>query len=109
MFLRKKKFLKIKNLYTFFKKNQSNIIVFVHKNNLNIIQQNLIHYYCLQNTINYLDININLAKKISSNKNFLNILAGPTTLYSFNSVYTFLNFFNNNKYISKKLLPLTIF
>lgn len=108
MFLRKNKFFKIKYIYNFFQYNNKNIILFVHFNNLNSIQSNLIHYYCLKNNIKSLDLNIDLTKKISLNFNFLNILSGPTKIYAFNSFNSFLCFFNN-KYVEKNIIPLGIF
>jgi hypothetical protein len=108
MYLRKKKFLKIKNIYNFFEQNNKKLILIVHVNNFNNIESNFIHYYCLQNNIISLYLNINLTKKISLNYNFVNLLSGPTKIYVFDSLNCFFNFLNN-KYIVKNFIPLTIF
>jgi hypothetical protein len=108
MFLRKKNFSKIKNIYNFLKTNNEKIILVVHVNNLNFIESSFIQYYSERYNIENLDINTNLTKKISLNSNFLNLLSGPTKLYKFNSFSSFLLFFNN-RYIFKKLIPLTVF
>ncbi len=108
MFLRKKNFSKIKNVYNFFNISDQKIILVLHVNNLNFIESNFIQYYTTQHDVKSLNIDINLTKKISLNLNFLNLLSGPTKLYKFDSFSSFLSFFNN-KYIFKKLIPLTVF
>lgn len=108
MFLRKKNFSKIKNVYNFFNLSDQKIILVLHVNNLNFIESNFIQYYTTQHDVKSLNIDINLTKKISLNLNFLNLLSGPTKLYKFDSFSSFLLFFNN-KYISKKLIPLAVF
>lgn len=108
MFLRKKNFSKIKNVYNFFNISDQKIILVLHVNNLNFIESNFIQYYTTQHDVKSLNIDINLTKKISLNLNFLNLLSGPTKLYKFDSFSSFLSFFNN-KYISKKLIPLAVF
>lgn len=108
MFLKQKNFFKTKNIYNFLYENDKKIILFVHVNNLNTLENSLIKYYCTTYKITSLDININLAKKISLNTNFLNLLAGPTKIYAFNCFSSFLCFFNN-KYIFQKFIPLAIF
>ncbi len=108
MFLRKKNFSKIKNVYNFFNISDQKIILVLHVNNLNFIESNFIQYYTTQHDVKSLNIDINLTKKISLNLNFLNLLSGPTKLYKFDSFSSFLLFFNN-KYIFKKLIPLAVF
>lgn len=106
MNLRQKKYIQIKNVYNFFKNN--NIFLFVHVNNMNIIENKLIKSYCNKNNVTNINLKINVIKKITTNNFFLNLFAGPTQVYSFNNFENFLNFFQN-PLITRKIVPLTVF
>ena len=106
MNLRQKKYIQIKNVYNFFKNND--IFLFVHVNNMNIIENKLIKTYCDKNKVFNLNLKLNIVKKITTNNLFLNLYAGPTQVYSFTNFEKFLNFFQN-PLVNRKIVPLTVF
>ena len=108
MISKNRKYFIFEKMFNFFNKQSSNIFLFVHSNNISILESNLISFYCIENKIHILNIKANLYKKVFKNKFFLNIFSGPTKIFAFENFISFLFFFKND-YVLKNYIPLTIF
>ena len=108
MQLRQQKFYTIKSVYAFFNKNNDNIFLIVHANDLNIIENILIRSYCKKENIEMLGIKLNIIKKVTTNNLFKQLYSGPTKIFSFKDSSSFLSFFNNI-YIVRKYIPLSVY
>lgn len=102
------KFIGLSNIYKLFSQYQNSIFLIVHLNNMNTIQKGFIESYCKKHSVQAVKVKSNLVKKVVYNNLFLNLFAGPTSIYIFNDFPTYLNFFNM-PLIEQKLIPLTIY
>jgi hypothetical protein len=103
-----RKYFIFEKIFTFFNTQSHNIFLFVHINNITILENNFISSYCFENKIHTLNIKSNLYKKIFKNVNFLNLFSGPTKIFVFENFISFVLFLQND-YILKNFIPLTIF
>ena len=105
---KQRKFFIVNDFYTFFNEKSKDICLITHISNTNIIENNKIKIYCNNNDIKTKYIKINLLKKLTKNKVFLNLLSGPTKLFFFKNINSFLNFMKTVP-LSQKIYPLSIF
>lgn len=94
-------------IFDFFQK-KNNIFLLVHVNNMSNFESKIISSYCILNNIYGLNVKANLYKKFFKNIIFLDILSGPTKIFSFENFSSFLSFFKNIS-IKKIFIPLLIF
>lgn len=107
MISKQKKFYLINKLYKLFNSKPNNIIMVVHCNDFNVLQYNILKKFCQEVGIKNEFIKINLLKKLTKNSLFLNLFAGPTRLFFFNRLDSYILF--EKKILSdKKLIPLAI-
>ena len=105
---KQRKFFIVNDFYTFFNKRNKDICLVTHISNLNVIESNKIKIYCNTHNIKTKYIKINLLKKLTKNKIFLNLLSGPTKLFFFENIYSFLNFMKTVP-LNQKIYPLSVF
>lgn len=108
MVSRKYKYHNINLFHNFFANTENKLYLFVHLNNINMFENNLLQYFCQENKIEGLSVKSSLIRKIVTNKILLSVFCGPTKIYAFSNLTILLNLFNTI-YIKDKLLPLTIF
>lgn len=107
MNLKQKNFYNISELYNLFNTNSKNISLVTHFSNLNVLESNLLKIYCDKNSIQGKYIKINLIKKITKNSLFLNLFSGPTRIFFFQNIHTFLEF-SATFPLRKKIMPLAV-
>jgi len=95
-------------IFDFFFKQSNNIFLFVHVNNMSNLESKIISSYCITNKICNLNVKANLYNKIFRNLIFLNILSGPTRIFSFENFFSFVFFFKHVN-VKKIFIPLIIF
>ena len=105
---KQRKFSIISKFYTFFNQTSNDICLIAHVSNLNVIESNKIQIYCNKNNIQTEYIKINLLKKLTKNPLFLNLLSGPTKLFFFKDIDSFLNF-SRMVPLTKKIHSLAVF
>ncbi len=105
---KQRKFFLVNDFYTFFNEKSKDICLLTHVSNINITESNKIKMYCNIHDIQSKYIKINLLKKLTKNKIFLNLLSGPTRLFFFKNIDSFLNFMKTVP-ISQKIYPLSVF
>lgn len=108
MVSRKYKYYNTKVFYNFFENQENKLYLFVHLNNISAFENHLINLYCQENKIESIYIKSSLIAKMTTNKILLSLFSGPTKVYCFSNLATFLNFFATI-YVKDKLLPLTVF
>jgi hypothetical protein len=105
MNLRQRNFFLTKYIYDFFRNDKNKIYLFVHVNDLNTIEINSINSFLKKNSINSLNIKLNLYKKMIKNDIFINLVSGPSRIFKFFDFNSFFNFVSLNK----KFIPLAIY
>ena len=108
MSTKKQNYFLINDFSILLNKLEGCICLFTHISNLNNIELNQIKLFCNNNNIGTKYIKINILKKLTKNLLFKNLLAGPTQLFFFFDLNTFINFISNLP-INKKIVPLAIF
>jgi hypothetical protein len=108
MNLKNRKYYIYKKIVNFFYQENQNIFLFVHVNNISNLEAKIISSYCVSNKIKNLNVKATLYKKIFKNKVFLNILSGPTRIFSFGEFFSFIAFFKN-LHIKRNFIPLLVF
>lgn len=108
MDLKKKKFYIINKFNNLLGSQKFPFFLVVHLNTLNFYEINALQVFCLQHDIKTSYVKLNLLKKLTKNKLFLNLLGGPTKIFFFNNISDFVKF-TELQIINKKIIPLTIF
>lgn len=102
-----KKFYSVNQFYDMINTNSYPLSLLVHISNMNIMQSNQIKQFCDNNKISSQYIKINILKKLTKNKLFVNLFAGPTKIFFFKD-YTLLSNFMNLVPLKNKIFPLCI-
>lgn len=105
---KKRKFYIINNFYQLLNSQKNSFFLITHTNTLNIHESNSLKLFCESNQIRGTYVKLNLLKKITKNKLFLNLLEGPTKIFFFSDFISFLKF-NQLALFNKKVLPLIVF
>jgi len=105
---KKRKFYIINNFYELLNSQKNSFFLITHTNTLNIHETNSLKLFCENNQIKGNYVKLNLLKKMTKNKLFLNVLEGPTKIFFFSDFASFLNFTQLSLF-NKKVLPLVIF
>lgn len=105
---KKKKFYNIKKTFKLFNNKVESICLITHVNDLNTIQNNLLKVYCDANGIDTFSTKLNLLRKLTHNTYFINVFAGPTKLFFFNSFDSFSNFLEKHP-LNEKIIPLCVY
>ncbi len=107
MISKQKNFYLINNLYKLFNSKPNDIIMVVHCNDFNVMQYNILKNFCQDAGIENKSVKINLLKKLTKNPLFLNLFSGPTRLFFFQTLDSFL-LFEKKIIAEKKFIPLAI-
>ena len=105
---RKRKFLLINEAIKILNNEKKAICLISHVNNMNIQQTNNLKVYCNSKNIRMFSLKLNLLHKLTINPLFLNICAGPTKLFFFDSPTSFLNFVEEES-VKDKIIPLGVY
>lgn len=105
---KQQKYIHTRNLYKLFKDYKNNFFVFVHLNNLNIIENTNIQNLCVKYNVSRVKIKLTLMDKITKNVYLKNLLSGPTELLIFSDFEECLSFFEQT-FIQKKYIPLAVY
>lgn len=105
---KKRKFYIVNNFYQLLNSQKNSFFLITHTNTLNIHENNSLKLFCDENKIKGNYVKLNLLKKMTKNKLFLNLLEGPTKIFFFPDFISFLKFTELSLF-NKKVLPLIVF
>lgn len=108
MQLKRYNYINISNVIKTFNNKNNLIYLIVHQSDLNIMQNNLLQTYFINNNIVSVNVKSKLFKKLTKNELILNLFVGPTKIYIFTNLEKFFEFKEKVPF-SKKIIPLAVY
>lgn len=104
---KQKKYSNIIQFYNLLNNEKNSIHLISHISDINIVQFNILKSFCQNLNIKNIYIKLNLIRKLTKNLLFINLFAGPTRMFFFKDLKTFLSF-QRKFLLLNKIIPLCI-
>lgn len=107
MNIKQKKYYNIIQLYKLLNLQKTSISLVIHLSDLNVMQANILKSFCDGKDIKFINIKLNLLRKLTKNPLFINLFSGPTRILFFKDLETFQIFIKQMPF-NEKIIPLSV-